>query len=418
MMIKNKKTRLLITNIAVYIILFSIFSFTIYKYVAKKQYDNVDSELMITKELMNKPQHENKGDKLKLNPRVTILARDDTGNIIVPSEKNRGNEKNTSDSNDFFVVNIKEIEWKKLNEIFELNIGGYRFRTISFKTDSNTTETMQLLININTEQELLRNLLKILIVGGGFIIIISIAVGWYLTEKSMVPIMQSWKKQQEFVENASHELRTPLTIIQSKLEMMLKEPNARVVDKLDYLSPALSETRRISRMVGNLLTLARADSNATELEKETVNIEKLLLEIIEPYIEIGEQEDKTISFSCNNEKNLICDKGRIQQLLVILLDNALKYTNKGGSIKVVTTIKDNKYIISVEDDGIGIKDENRQKVFERFFREDISRTRESGGSGLGLSIATWIVQQHRGNIKCLKNMPTGTIMKVILPFEK
>lgn len=407
-MIENRKAKLLIANIMVYIILFSIFSFIIYTYVEKKQYENVYTELNSSKDALTKTQNDKEGSKPKIDPRVVIFTWDDKGNII-----------SQSDTNYFFQDNKEEIDEKNLDKIMDLTIGEYNYKSLSFRNNSSDNAgTIQLLININPEQKLLNNLLMILVLGGVFIIVLSIGASWYLTNKSIAAIIKSLEKQREFVENASHELRTPLTIIQSKLELILRDPNARVVDKLEYISPALAETRRISSMVGNLLTLARADSNVTELEKEVVNIKGLITEIIETYKEIGEIENKTVSFDCSGEENLICDKGRIHQLLVILLDNALKYTNNGGHIKVVANSKDNKFIISVLDDGIGIKDENRRNIFQRFFREDTSRTRETGGSGLGLSIASWIVVQHGGSIKCLPNKPNGTIMKVVIPTKK
>ncbi|HEY5561924.1 MAG TPA: HAMP domain-containing sensor histidine kinase [Clostridiaceae bacterium] len=407
-MIKSRKAKLLIANILVYILLFSIFSFIIYSYVSKKQYQNVDEELTITKETLSSTQISREGSNPEIDPRVVVFTRDKEGNIL-----------NQSDTNYLFQDNEEKIEGKELNKIVDLVISGYTFRAISFNdTTSKQGQIIQLLINTSTEHRLLDNLLMILIFGGAFIIVLSIGASWYLTNKSVAAIIKSLKKQREFVENASHELRTPLTIIQSKLELLLRDPNAKVVDKLECISPALSETRRISRMVGNLLTLARADSNSTELEFETVNIKKLITEIIETYKEIGELEDKNLSYDGMGEENLICDKGRIHQLLIILLDNALKYTNNGGNIKIQTNSKDNKFIIAVNDDGIGIKEENRNNIFQRFFREDVSRTRETGGSGLGLSIANWIVEQHGGNIRCLPNKPRGTIMRVTLPARK
>lgn len=406
-MIKDKKFRLLITNIAIYIILFSVFSIIIFQYVAKKQYENVDAELLRAKHSVSENHLKKENHPFKLNPRMVMLIRDSNGNIV-----------DCSDINGFLENYRGKIEAGKLNEIIDLTIDKYKFRSVYFKDEtSEKDEFIQLLMNVDVEQEMLYNLLKILIIGGSFIIILSIGISWYLTNKSMISIIQSLKRQREFVEDASHELRTPLTIIQSKLELLLKEPNAKIIDKLEYISPALSETRRISKMVGNLLTLARADSNVTELEKETVDMESLINETIEPYREMGELAGKQVCFICNGDQHLICDKGRIHQLIIILLDNALKYTNEGGNIRVITSRKENKFVISVEDDGIGVEKENRQRIFQRFFREDASRTRETGGSGLGLSIANWIVQQHGGNIKCLENSPRGTVMKVTLPSK-
>lgn len=410
MMFNKNRFRLLAANITVFVIIFSIFSFIIYNYISSNQYSRVDKELLMSKKYFEKVSENLDVFIPPSNPRVIALVRDEEGGII------QGQGGRLSG---FYNKYEKQLRPKKFGEIFDVNLENYNFRSIAFLVKiENTSFTVQLLTNTNGERDVLKNLLNILISGGVIILLISIGASWYLTNKSMIPIVNSWKKQREFVENASHELRTPLTIIQSKIELLLKHPNSKIIDKIDDISPALSETRRISKMVSDLLTLARADSNTTEIEKKKVKISSLISTVIEPYIEFGEVQDKKVVFNAVNDIELFCDEGRIHQLLVILLENAMKYTEEGGTILLKTYVNDNKYIIQVEDNGMGVKEENREKIFERFFREDKARSRDTGGSGLGLSIAQWIVSKHNGTIKCYANSPRGTIIRVSLPIEK
>ncbi|GIM27355.1 two-component sensor histidine kinase [Clostridium polyendosporum] len=407
-MFNRNRLRLLAANITVFVIIFSIFSFIIYSYIRSNQYVRVDKELIISKKLFNKVSSNLEIFIPVANPRVIAVIRNERGELIQGGH-----------ISGFYKTYERKLRPKKFNEIFDVNLENYSFRSIAFPVKiEDKTFTVQLLANTNAERDVLKNLLNILVLGGIIILLISIGASWYIADKSMIPILNSWKKQREFVENASHELRTPLTIIQSRLEMLLKYPNSKIIDKIENISPALSETRRISKMVSDLLTLARADSNTTEVEKKKTNMTQLISKIIEPYIELGEMQNKNIVFEALDDMKLFCDEGRIHQLLVILLDNAIKYTEEGATIIVKSFIKDNKYIINVEDNGIGVKAENKEKIFERFFREDKARSRESGGSGLGLSIAQWIVNKHNGTIKCYANSPKGTIIKVSLPIEK
>lgn len=404
----KKKTQLLIANLSVFIMMFSIFSFILYSTVKSTQYARVDKELNSSKNLIARGASYNFSPPLPpMNPRVITIVYGENGEIIQPT-------KNHS----FFEQNSKQLKPKELDKLYDITIGEYSFRTISFSaTLQGRFVIVQLITNTNAERDILVNLLRILIIGGILISIVSVGASLYLADKSMKPIIDSWNKQKEFVENASHELRTPLTIIQSKLELMLLEPKASIMDKYELLAPALSETRRISKMVSDLLTLARSDSNTTELEKSYTDITKLIKNVSEPYKEIAEAEGKSLNLDLQQDIQIFADEKRLNQLIIILLDNSLKYTMEGCSINIKACIQNSNFLLEVLDNGIGIKEENKQRIFERFFREDKARSRETGGSGLGLSIAKWIVDKHDGVIEASPGIPSGTLIKVIIPLK-
>ncbi len=219
----------------------------------------------------------------------------------------------------------------------------------------------------------------------------------------------------EFVQNVSHELRTPLTIIQAKQELLLQEPNEKIIDKSEDIVLTLNETKRLSKLVKDLLILSRADNNKTGLQKENVNIDDYIKEIVAPYSEIAEMEKKEVILNLEYKMDVNIDTNKIYQLMIILLDNAIKYTEENDKIEIKTYSKDNKCIIEVKDTGIGISDEGLKRIFERFYREDRARNRETGGTGLGLSIANVIVSEHGGTIKASHNNPKGTIFTIRLP---
>ena len=163
------------------------------------------------------------------------------------------------------------------------------------------------------------------------------------------------------------------------------------------------------------MTLARADENKIKLKKEKTDIDELIEGLAKPYIEMAELAEKKINLNLQYNEEVSIDASKIYQVLVILLDNAIKYTEKGDTIEILTYSKDGKFTLEVRDTGIGISDEAITHIFDRFYREDKARNRETGGSGLGLSIADVIVKAHNGTIKASHNKPKGTIFTIKLP---
>ena len=245
-------------------------------------------------------------------------------------------------------------------------------------------------------------------------IILSIVASYILSRKNIVPIQEIIHKQMEFVQNASHELRTPLTIIQAKQELMLQEPEAKIIDKSEEIMITLNETKRLTKLTKDLMILSRADAKNMEIQKENINIDEYIESIVKPYIEIADMQNKKIICKLDYKGEISVDTGKIYQLIIILLDNALKYTEENDTIEVVTYLKDNKCNIEIRDTGIGVTDEGLKRIFERFYREDKARSRETGGSGLGLSIASMIVKAHGGSIKAMHNKPKGTVFLIRL----
>ncbi len=403
-MFKKLKLKLTFLNVGVFFILFLIFNIIIYLYAKSNLYSSIDKSLLISRDMIQKNIPQNSSYLSTLDPRVIAIVRDKSGKVILDTHINI-----------FYRANQEYIKPTKVDQLYDINFKRFHFRSIAFSAQlKNQTVMVQLLRNTNSEIEFLNNLLEIIIGGSIIVLLVCTLAGNFLAKRSMVPIVNAWGKQKRFVEDASHELRTPLTIIQAQLELVLRNSEDKIISKSENLGIALSEIRRLSKLVSGLLTLTRSDSDAIEIEKKAANVYLLIKKITDIYAEVADMEDKQVKTDL--EKNLIinCDEERIKQLMIILLDNAIKYTYSGGNIQVVLTQKDNKCIIYVKDDGIGIKSEEKELVFERFYRGEKSRNRETGGAGLGLSIAKWIVQKHEGTINIFENIPRGTVVEVIL----
>ncbi len=428
--IKNELLKNLLFNLILFIIVFSAFSMFIWLQVFSYLYDSSDKELYQFKKQLEDFEKYNTtvnipefledrnvetDDKLTEefqisierinNPRIVTILRNHDGKVLATSSKVKA-----------FAEYLEESKIDKSNdEIYEISINSkYYYRGITCKLTSPENEDyyVDILVNINSEKAMISNFTKALIIGTIAVIIISFFISIYLSRKSINPIVKAYKKQTEFVQNASHELRTPLTIIQAKQEMLLQSPDSTIIDKSEDIALTLNETRRLSKMVSELMDLARADNDKTIIDKSKTDLNDLIREVMAPFEEIAEMQNKTMESELSCNKEIYADKNKLKQLLVILLDNAVKYTEKGDSIKVIANNQNDKFTINVIDTGIGISDESLKHVFERFYREDKARSREKGGSGLGLAIAHTIVSVHGGTIKINHNKPKGTIVTI------
>lgn len=412
----------MVLNLISFTVIFTIFGLIIFSQVQHTLFTKTDEELLMIKERMVNdtpndtriPPPNDKGSRQNerpKNPRIMVIKWNENDKIV------NQDEIGTLFYDDY--LEEYKLDKTNLNNITNTDVNNlYPFRYLLFEdaNDNDEVAYIQLMINIDAEQNILNNFSKLLILCSSIFILLSISASYFLSKKMMKPIIHSWNKQAEFVENASHELRTPLTIIQNKLELMLTTPHEKIANKFENIALSLSETRRLSKLTTDLLTLARADSAETQLEKKNLHVDSFVQSVCTPYIEIAESQDKHFWLKLNCDMMMNADETRFHQLLVILLDNALKYTGEHDSIGVKTYEQDHKVVLEISDTGIGIKDENIPYIFDRFYREDKARTRESGGIGLGLSIAQWIVSAHGGSIKVSPNETAGTTFKIKLPM--
>jgi two-component system sensor histidine kinase CiaH len=227
-----------------------------------------------------------------------------------------------------------------------VKIGNQYFRVITMKEQqigyminaidnvSEPIETVQYITNITTETDMLRSLFYVLLIGGGLGLIITVLAGFYLADRALIPIRLSWEKQQLFVSDASHELRTPLSVIQAHTELLLRHPEQTIEQESRYISTILKETKRMNKLVNGLLTLARVDSNQTELDLKPIRIDQIMKDVIHQMSCLADIKEIVIQAELDEDVLVQADDERIHQLFIILLDNALKYTHEQGFISV------------------------------------------------------------------------------------
>lgn len=412
-------------NFILYAIIFTMFAALLYMQVNYYLYKTADSDLekakiewITEKEKITKIKNNVIGTDIQTTYQTTNLGISNMS--IIAIERQEDGEVNANSLiNRTYLKYFEDLKFNEstLNQIYEVSINNkYHYRAINTKytDDDNNTIYVQLLINVDSEKAMMKIFSNTLVYGFSAIIVIILILTYILNRKAMDPIIKNYEKQTEFVQNASHELRTPLTIIQAKQEMLLQSPNSKIIDKSEDIAQTLSETRRIIKLVKELMDLARADASKENINKTSEDLNEIIKEVAGPYIEMSEMQNKKVSLKLDCTKECNVDRGKIKQLIVILMDNALKYTEENDEIMICTRNRDDKCFIEVRDTGIGISDEAMKHIFERFYREDKARSRENGGSGLGLSIAKTIVNKHGGSIKVIHNKPKGTIFIIKL----
>ncbi|OUA04442.1 two-component sensor histidine kinase [Bacillus thuringiensis serovar finitimus] len=406
-MFQKTRIRLTIINSLVFIILIGVLGSIIYSYTYKRIYNEVDQSIKMIAQYRGKldvkvPPRKRMENIQIGDPRVTeITWKGETVEIVGDNRKFRA----------IFEENLERFSPKKLETLQDIEVQGRYFRTFSFQKNG---EIVQIVRDITAEEGMLNTLFLILVIGCSIGSVCAIGIGFFLAGRALVPIQNSWEKQQQFVSDASHELRTPLAVIQSKTDVLFQSPSATIEEKAMDISTISKECRRLSKLVSNLLLLARSDSNQIEMDKKTFELDKLLEEIVAPYKEIASYQEKEMILKVERGVSFMGDRERIHQMIVILLDNAMKYTNGGGQIQIDCTQTSSSIRIQVKDDGIGVKEEDIPKLFDRFYQGDKARS-TSEGAGLGLSIANWIVEKHYGKILVESKWGEGTCFEVIFP---
>ena len=228
----------------------------------------------------------------------------------------------------------------------------------------------------------------------------------------LVSIETAYQAQQRFVSDASHELRAPLTAIQGNLELLRLHPVMPAAERDEALAEVERETNRLTRLVGDLLALARADAGVT-LQRRPVDLDAIVLDTFRTARQLTHGQELTLDPF--EPVQVVGDEDRLKQLILILLDNALKYTPPNGCVTLGLRRGKATTEILVRDTGVGIPAADLPHVFERFYRADPARGRDPGGTGLGLPIARWIAEQHGGTISLESLLGQGTTVIVRLP---
>jgi signal transduction histidine kinase len=251
---------------------------------------------------------------------------------------------------------------------------------------------------------------------------LAIYLSHVMSKRAMKPIIEAYTRQQQFTADASHELRTPLRVMLSSIDALGMEKSSASSNEDEFSNRILSnmkdEVKRMTKLVSDLLTLARTDSSLPDLLQEKSDFRPQVEKIVQSLEPIAESKEIQLNLFAPDSLLIKGDMERLKQLVYILLDNALKYTAEGGRVNVSLSIEEDGnppvFTIVVEDTGVGISAQDQEHIFDRFYRVK-SRARQEGGHGLGLSIAMWIVQAHKGTMRVSSEVGQGSTFTVKIP---
>lgn len=229
--------------------------------------------------------------------------------------------------------------------------------------------------------------------------------------------LEKEKMQKRFIADASHELKTPISVIKGMVEILNRDDFDDDIIRKEFLEQIEHEVMRIDVLVRDLLTLSRLSKSNIELDLNLVDINDLINEVVATLNHRAKQKQLSFKLDLIDNDMVLIDARKIEQVLYNLISNAITYSDQ-GSIEISTRIKYNQFYIMIKDHGIGIKEEEQSKIFERFYRVDSARSRSNGGSGLGLAIVKSIVDAHQGKIELESQLGQGSCFKVILPIKQ
>jgi heavy metal sensor kinase len=229
----------------------------------------------------------------------------------------------------------------------------------------------------------------------------------------------AFERQRRFIADASHELRTPLAILQGESEVALSRSGRSPEEYRESLAILHHEASRLARVVDDMFTLSRADAGQFPVNFRELYLDELVAECAQSVRTLAAARSITLSVESSGELLVVADESLLSRMLLNLLDNGIKYTPAGGKVTVATAATAGESQITVSDNGPGISQELQPRIFERFFRADQARSRgNSGGAGLGLSIARWIAEAHHGSLELTRSGPDGSVFTVRLPAKQ
>jgi heavy metal sensor kinase len=339
---------------------------------------------------------------------------------------------------------------------FDVPANGSLFRLLAIKYRTGDQELSVVFTHpLNEERELQGRFLRTLAIAVPIALLLACFGGYFLARKALAPVVSmsgkaseigatnlnerlpvinekdelgnlalvfnsllarledSFENQKRFMADASHELRTPLAIVRGESEVALSKDDRSIEEYKESLAVVHDESKRLTKIVDDLFTIARADAGQFRTNFTQVYLDEIAGDAVRSMRVLADRKDIDLTFSSQTEMPFEGDEALLHRLFLNLLDNAVKYSRRGGTVSVVCATPNGKYSIEVSDSGSGIPEEDRSRIFDRFYRLDKARNRaeesSTSGAGLGLPIAQWIAEIHVGNIRVSDSDTGGSI---------
>ncbi|MBQ5745701.1 MAG: HAMP domain-containing histidine kinase [Selenomonadales bacterium] len=400
-LLAQMRRRLTMQNLGIVALIFMILTAITYSYVDYSLYRTKQERIEAVSEAMTQPDWAPR-------KRLTTSQRPSLGYLhIAPN----GTLLRAASNLPFEMEEWRDFAKRAVGEHGHITYGGtdiyyawsqspYGLRVIAFETDT-------------MEKAILDNIFWTFIIAvlcslGAFYL-----MSRYLAEKAVRPIETAWAQQKAFIADASHELRTPLTVIRTNLDVVMCSPEETVEEQKEWLDNIREETDEMKELVESLFFLAQADAHQQRLECDPFDCRDMIASAVRAYTPMAEEKGITLTADLGEENIIYGDDGKLRRVLRVLVENAIRHTDAGGTISVKLTDDGKTSCLTVTDTGEGIAPDALGHLFERFYQADSSRRK--GGAGLGLAIAKWIVEAHGGTISAASILGQGATFTVRLP---
>jgi two-component system OmpR family sensor kinase len=332
-----------------------------------------------------------------------------------------------------------------------------RLLTVPVQDEGSLSYILQVGTSLREVEEMRRRLLFTILLIGPLALAIALAGGWFLAGRALRPVEAiteaarriaagdltqrlavaqssdeighlattfnemiarletSFRQIQRFSADASHELRTPLTVMKGETELALRRPRSPD-DYRQVLESSLEEIDRMTRIVDDLLFLSRADMGEIRMERRPVELDALVADIQRQAVVLGQEGGIDVLIKSLEPATVLGDEFRLRELVLNLVENAVKYSRPGGKVEMDLTAEGGNVRFSITDEGIGIPPEAQDRIFDRFFRTDLARAHCPKGTGLGLAICKWIAEVHHGRIEVQSELGKGSRFMLFLPL--
>ncbi|PWV92477.1 phospho-acceptor domain-containing protein [Paenibacillus cellulosilyticus] len=282
----------------------------------------------------------------------------------------------------------------------------------------NTVEGYSIVfMDVTNQYQFLRNLLYTFLAVGLIMLVVIYFTSRYFANRSIAPVKEAFDKQQRFIADASHELRTPLAVINTNADVLLANSDDIIRTQMKWLNHIKSETERMRTLTSDLLYLTQMEDAREGVIMTSFNLSEAVENIILTLEAVIFEKNMVLDYDISPDLYTKGNSEQMKQVILILLDNAIKYTNAGGSIKLTLKKHGHDQQLTVTNTGEGIPQEHLARIFDRFYRVDASRSRQNGGYGLGLAIAKTIVEQSKGRISAKSVLNETTSFTVQLPAD-
>ncbi|MBY0217618.1 MULTISPECIES: cell wall metabolism sensor histidine kinase WalK [Paenibacillus] len=413
-MFKRLRNRFLVVNLVSISIMMLVAFATIYIITYQNVQRETNMELFKVSDFYHNPYNSSKmprgDDAIAGNPPTDMQQNGPGGDPNSPPGRSvsfmvkTDNEWNITDSQSRFSMEdafyAQALEKVDKTDHSERKTGQFALNGTNwaYVIDPSSDGHMIVFIDVTAQQGILTNLIYTFTIVGLFMLVVIYFLSRYFANRSIAPVKEAFDKQKQFIADASHELKTPLAIINTNTDVLLANRDDTIDNQSKWLHYIKSETERMSRLTSDLLYLTEIDDSRSTMIHSKFDMSDAVETIILTMEAVIFEKNISLDYSIEPELMVHGNSEQIKQVILILLDNAVKYSKAKGAVNVSLKKHNHEVVLAVSNTGEGIAPEHLDRIFDRFYRTDASRARKHGGHGLGLAIAKSIVDQHKGQI--------------------